>query len=131
LEEAAGVLVQVPMLPVPPCILSPLLQLLTVTDVGLGLDEVAAGVYTYEQVHFDVVVVEPATVEVKVCTVPAMTVAAVGVTVSVTTLAPEPPQPLCHSNAAASISIAAVWIVYDFITDVSPMFTRASPRPLF
>ena len=124
-------LVQVPRLPVPPCILAPLVQLLTVCEVGLGLDEVAAGVYTYEQVHFDVVVVEPATVEVKVCTVPAITVAPAGLTVSVTTLAPEPPQPFCHSNAAASISTAAVWIVCDFITDVSLMFTRASPRSLF
>jgi len=80
-------------------------------------------VYTNVQAHVEVVVVEPATVAVKVDTVPAITVAIGGNTVTVTVFAPEPPQPLCKVNAAASISIAAVCILTNFITPISLTFS--------
>src|SRR5271169_3734672 len=43
---AVGVVVQVPIAPVPPCILSPLLQFFTVCCVGFGTVVVGASMYT-------------------------------------------------------------------------------------
>ena len=93
------------------------------TCEGFGVCVVGNGVYTNVQAHVEVVVVEPATVAVKVDTVPAITVAIGGNTVTVTVFAPEPPQPLCKVNAAASISIAAVCILTNFITPISLTFS--------
>ena len=121
---AVGVSVHVPIVPVPPCNLSPLLQVLTVTCFGAGVCVVGVGVYTYEQVHAEVVVVEPVTVAEKVCTVPAITIAVLGDTVTATVLGLELPHPLCHNIIPASVSIAAVFIVRHFMNDIS--LTRAT-----
>jgi hypothetical protein len=75
-------------------------------------------VYTYVHDHCEVVVVEPVTVDVNVCTVPAITVAAVGDTVSMTVFAPDPPHPFWNI-APASASIAAVLIVRNFMNHIS------------
>jgi hypothetical protein len=87
--------------------------------VGLGSDVVGVGVYTYVHVHCEVVCVDPVTVDEKVCTVPAITVAVLGDTVSTTVFAPEPLHPLCHAVAPASASIAAVFIVRNFMNHIS------------
>jgi hypothetical protein len=63
----------------------------------------------------------PVTVAENVCTVPAITIAADGETVTVTTFGLELPQPFCQSAAPASISIAAVLIVRNFMNDISPV----------
>jgi hypothetical protein len=70
-------------------------------------------------VHCEVVSVDPVTVDEKVCTVPAITVAVLGDTVSTTVFAPEPLHPLCHAIAPASASIAAVFIVRNFMNHIS------------
>jgi hypothetical protein len=75
----------------------------------------------YVHVHCEVVVVDPVTVDEKVCTVFAITVALVGDTVSTIVFTPEPPHPFCHIIAPASISIAAVLSMRNFITDISLM----------
>jgi hypothetical protein len=124
----SGVLDHVPMFPVPPCILSPLLQFLTVTEVGLGFEVVAAGVYAYEQVHTEVCVLEPLTDDVNVCTVPAITLAVGGDTESVTVFGPEPPHPFCNINAAANTNIAAVSAIRPFMPDISLIVLRVINR---
>jgi hypothetical protein len=60
------------------------------------------------QFHVDtVVVVDPPTTAVNVCTCPAITVTALGVTVTVTTFAPELPHPAI-ANAAPAAHIANI-----------------------
>jgi len=127
-----GVLVQVPIVPVPPCILSPLLQFFTVCCAGFGTAVVGATVYTYEQVQTEVVVSVPVTVEVNVWTPPASTTALPGDTVSMTVFGLELLQPFCHSSAAASTSSAAVLVVRNFMNDISLIdSTQAMTRAHF
>jgi hypothetical protein len=109
----------------------PELQLRGPTCAGFGCDVVGVGVYTYVHDHCEVVVVEPVTVDVNVCTVPAITVAAVGDTVSMTVFAPDPPHPFWNI-APASASIAAVLIVRNFMNHISLVKSArpSLPRPL-
>ena len=71
------------------------------------------------QDHCDVVVVEPVTVAENVCTVPAITIAVLGDTVTSIVFGLELLQPFCQNIAPASISIAAILIVRHFMNDIS------------
>jgi hypothetical protein len=71
------------------------------------------------QDHCDVVVVEPVTVAENVCTVPAITTAVLGETLTTIVFGLELLQPFCQNIAPASISIAAVFIVRHFMNDIS------------
>ena len=91
----------------PPFSEDPLVQV-PVTAFGLGVAVVGSGVYEYEQVHIEtVVVVLPPTVAVNDCTCPAMTTVADGLTVTVMTLGPEPLHPFSNRIAPHTIPIAA------------------------
>jgi hypothetical protein len=71
------------------------------------------------QDHCDVVVVEPVTVAENVWTVPAITIAVLGETVTTIVFGLELLQPFCQNIAPANISIAAVFIVRHFMNDIS------------
>jgi hypothetical protein len=82
----------------------------------------------HDQTDVDAAVVVPVTDDVNVTTVPAMTVAVAGDTVSITVFAPDPPHPLCNI-APAIASIAAVLNVRNFMNHISPVFSARAKRP--
>ena len=106
----------------PPFTVMPLVQLARLVVFGLGFEVVGKGVYWYWQDHVEsrLLFVGPVTVEVNTCVVAATTVAVLGLTVSTTVLAPEPPQPDCHNTAPVSRKIAAEY-VRNLIADFSPI----------
>jgi hypothetical protein len=120
---AVGVVVHVPRLPLFNAgTLWPDVQSAAEVCVGFGCAVVGNGVYTYVQDHCEVVtvpVVPPVTVDAKVCTVPAITVAVVGDTVSMIVFGLELPHPFCQSIVPASPNIAANFIVRHFMNDIS------------
>jgi hypothetical protein len=121
LEPLAAEVTNVPM--VPPFTDWPEVHAAGFVATGLGTAVVGSGVNTYVQVHATVVVVAgPLTAAVNENACPATTVAAAGLTVTVTTLALPPPQPAMHKIVAQiAASSAAPLLHRNFITDVSPV----------
>jgi hypothetical protein len=127
-EPFAVLMVKVPIFPVSPEIVWPEVQL-PVTALGAGLAVVDGGVYENVQGQLvTVVLVEPLTVAVKVCTCPAITVAADGVATMVTTFALELPHPeITIAAPAAHIPKIAFIAVRQLMDEFSLM---NSPRAL-
>jgi hypothetical protein len=74
-------------------------------------------------------VLPPVTVDAKVCTVPAITVAVGGDTVSTIVLGLELLHPFCKMAAPESNRIAAVLILRNFMTDISLTLLCAGKHP--
>jgi hypothetical protein len=127
-EPLAVLMVKVPIFPVSPESVWPEVQG-PFTAVGLGTAVVDGGMYENVQGQVvTVVLVEPPTVAVKVCTCPAITTADVGVTVTVTTFALELPHPdITTAAPAAQIPKIAFIAVRQLMDEFSLM---NSPREL-
>jgi hypothetical protein len=87
---------------------------------GFGVAVVGNGVNTYVHVHATVSVVDPPTAAVKFATCPATTGTALGVTVTVTTLALELPHPEITSAAPAAHTANIAFLVVRQLMDESP-----------
>jgi hypothetical protein len=87
---------------------------------GFGLAVVGSGVNTYVHVQATVSVVDPFTVAVKVCTCPAITLIALGVTETVTTFALELPHPdITIAAPAAHPAKIAFLVIRQLMDEIS------------